>query len=133
MIEHTEKCKCTKQELEFTSEFDRDVVTKIFCPACVIDAPDNAIIFELCEPGKYNGTWGVLYNKAELKNADSAFRDDDDYYLSLMISGTVGPKIARDFRMGGLCRIFGFKGSGPTRHSSETPLTGKGQDLATKE
>lgn len=130
MIEHNERCKCTKHELEFTSEFDRDVVTKVFCPECVIDAPDDAIIFELCEPGEFNGMWGVLYNKAELKDIDSAYRDADDYFLSLLISGTVGPKIARNYQMGGLCRIFGYKGRGPDVQAREIPLTGTGQDLS---
>lgn len=130
MIEHNERCKCTKHELEFTSEFDKDVVTKVFCPDCVADAPDEAIIFELCEPGEFNGMWGVLYNKAELKDIDSAYRDADDYFLSLLISGTVGPKIARNYRMGGLCRIFGYKGRGPDVQAKEIPLTGKGQDLS---
>lgn len=112
MLEHQETCHCTKRTLEFTSEFESDVVTKVFCPECVKNAPEDAIVFELCEPGEYNGTWAVRYNKGELRRLDPAFRDEDDYYLSLLISGTVGPKIARNYRMGGLCRIFGFKGAG---------------------
>ena len=130
MIEHNEKCKCTKHELEFTSEFDKDVVTKIFCPECIVDSPGEAIVFELCEPGKYNGMWAVLYNKAELKSLDPAYRDEDDYFLSLLISGTVGPKIARNYRMGGLCRIFGFKGRSPDVQTREITLTGEGQDIS---
>jgi len=130
MLEHQETCLCKKRTLDFTSDFDSDVVTKVFCPECAAQAPEDAIVFELCEPGEFNGTWAVKYNKGELKRLDPAFRDDDDYYLSLLIAGTVGPKIARNYRMGGLCRIFGFKGEGPDRESEERMLDDSGHGKA---
>ena len=108
-MEHNERCFCGKREIAFTSDFEGDTVTKIFCPACIDRAPGDAIVFELCEAGEFNGIWGVVYNRGELKRLDAAFRDSDDYYLSLLISGTCGPKIARSYGQTGLCRIFGFK------------------------
>lgn len=117
---HTkETCLCTKRVLDFRSEFDGDVVTKIYCPECVDRAPGDAIIFELCEPGEYSGVWAVLYNKGELKRLDEHYRDSNDYYLSLLISGVCGPSIARDYTKGGLCRIFGFKGSAQPHAQAE--------------
>ncbi|MFA6603888.1 MAG: hypothetical protein WCT10_03550 [Patescibacteria group bacterium] len=110
-MEHTERCLCGQRELVFTSEFKGDTVTKIYCPDCVNRAPGDAIIFELCESGEFSGIWGVVYNRGELKRLDAAFRDQDEYFLSLLISGTCGPKIARSYGAAGLCRIFGFKSS----------------------
>ena len=130
MLEHQETCQCKKRTVAFTSEFESDVVTKIYCPECVRKAPGDAIVFELCEPGEYNGTWAVSYNKGELKRLDPHFRDDDDYFLSLLIAGTVGPKIARSYRMGGLCRIFGFKNGGPGGEKRERELGDKDHDAA---
>lgn len=130
MIKHDETCLCKKRTLEFRSDFKSDVVTKIYCPACVERAPDDAIIFELCEPGEYNGTWGVRYNKGELKHLDKkAFRDTDDYYLSLLVSDVCGPVIAGDYKKGGLCRVFGFK-KGPDAEKRRSGLSEAKEDVA---
>jgi hypothetical protein len=118
---HEETCLCTKRHLIFTSDFTGDTVTRIFCPTCVERAPDDAIIFDLCESSEFRGTWGVVYNRSELKRLDDAFRDTDDYYLSLLISGTCGPKIVRDYGKTGLCRVFGFK-RGPSERTNEAAL-----------
>lgn len=123
-MKHQETCLCAKNTVEFTSEFQGDVVTKLYCPTCVSKAPGSAIIFELCEPGVFQGIWGVDYNKAELARLDTkAYRNEDDYFLSLLISGACGPTIARSYKQGGLCRIFGFK-HGPNAMKLESKLTG---------
>ncbi len=106
---HKETCLCKKRTVEFRSDFAGDVVTKIYCPACVDRAPGDAIVFELCEPSEYAGRWAVLYNRSELRRLDPAFRESDDYFLSLLISGTCGPTIAGAYGSAGLCRIFGYK------------------------
>lgn len=130
MIKHDETCLCKKRTLEFRSDFKSDVVTKIYCPECVERAPDDAIIFELCEPGEYSGAWGVRYNKGELKRLDKkAFRDTDDYYLSLLVSDVCGPVIAGDYKKGGLCRVFGFK-KGPDADREEAGLSEPEKDIA---
>jgi len=129
---HKETCLCTKRELVFRSEFDGDTVTKIYCPECVDRASDDAIIFDLCEPGEFAGTWGVRYNAAELKRLDPAFRQTDDYFLSLLISGACGPEAARSYKKHGLCRIFGFK-RGPTTAGLESALDGAGPVIAAEE
>lgn len=108
-MKHQEKCLCGTRTLTFRSDFPSDVVAKIYCPACVDRAPDEAIIFDLCEPGQFAGTWGIRYGSGELKRLDPHFRDTEDYYLSLLISGTCGPEIARSYGQTGLCRIFGLK------------------------
>jgi len=107
---HQETCLCAERQLDFRSDFDGDVVTRIFCPRCVDRAPADAVIFDLCEPGQYAGTWAVQYNAGELKRLDPAFRPAEDYFLSLLISGACGPEIARNYKKTGLCRIFGLKG-----------------------
>ena len=132
---HKETCFCTKRTVEFRSDFEGDTVAKIYCPACVERAPGEAIVFELCEPGEYEGVWAVLYNKGELKRLDPHFRDSDEYFLSLLISGTCGPSIARDYKKSGLCRIFGYKHGPDTRwKESSLPATeealAEGDDLA---
>ena len=131
-MNHKETCLCTKRTLEFRSEFESDVVARIYCPACVDRAPGDAVIFDLCEPGEFEGIWGVIYNKGELKRLDPHFRDSDDYYLSLLISGTCGPTIARDYGKGGLCRIFGFKHGADTARK-ESALSGPEEALVDKE
>jgi hypothetical protein len=108
-MNNKETCFCGKRTVEFRSEFKGDVVSMLYCPDCVDRAPSDAIIFELCEPGDYAGIWAMLYNKGELKRLDEHFRDNDAYYLSLLISGVCGPSIAREYTKTGLCRIFGFK------------------------
>ena len=127
-----ETCFCTKRQLAFRSDFDGDTVTRIFCPECVDRAPADAIIFDLCEPGKFAGTWAVQYNPAELKRLDPAFRHADDYYLSLLISGACGPEIARSYGQSGLCRIFGFK-KGPGDLEAEADLAGRQEIIAADE
>ena len=129
---HKETCLCTKRELVFRSEFAGDTVTKIYCPECVDRAPGDAIIFDLCEPGEFSGTWGVRYNAAELKRLDPAFRPTDDYFLSLLISGTCGPEAARSYKKHGLCRIFGFKQGSADAEIGST-LSGAGQIIAAEE
>lgn len=133
-MRHVETCHCTKRTLEFSSEFEGDVVTKIWCPDCITSAPDDAIVFELCEPGEYAGVWGLKYNAGELKRLDPrAFRDTDDYYLSLLISGTVGPIVVKThYRSGGYCRILGFN-HGPSTAAAELMLAGKDRALADQE
>ncbi len=128
-----ESCLCAKRSLRFNSDFDGEVVTKIYCPDCVGRAPDEAIVFDLCEPSEYAGTWGVHYNAGELKRLDPAFRDRDDYYLSLLISGVCGPEIARSYGKAGLCRIFGFKGRSPDEAGAGATLGGKEEVIATEE
>lgn len=115
-----ETCLCTKFTVDFASEFDGDVVTKLYCPTCVSRAPETALVFELCEPGMYQGVWAVDYNRGELKRLDPHFRDTDDYYISLLASNTCGPTIARDYKRGGLCRIFGMKEGPDERHRLRT-------------
>jgi hypothetical protein len=134
-MKHQETCLCAKHTLEFTSEFQGDVVTKIYCPHCVDRAPDDAIVFELCEPGELAGVWGVLYNRGELERLDRAFRDADDYYLSLLISGVCGPSVIKTHYRGGggICRIFGFKSQGPDRTASESSLSGHQHAIADDE
>jgi hypothetical protein len=129
---HQETCLCAKRQLVFRSEFAGDTVTKIYCPECVDRAPDDAIIFDLCEPGEFAGTWGVQYNVAELKRLDPAFRPADDYFLSLLISGTCGPEAARSFKKHGLCRIFGFK-KGPAAGETGSALNGSDAIVAAEE
>ncbi|KPJ85347.1 hypothetical protein AMJ57_03400 [Parcubacteria bacterium SG8_24] len=126
---HNETCYCKKRELVFRSDFGVDTVTQLYCPDCVDRSPEDAIIFEMCEPNEYHGVWGVLYNRTMLKELDDHFRDNDDYYLSLLISGTVGPEIARKYGEAGLCRIIGFK-YGPDRSWSEAAIFGTDQKLA---
>lgn len=128
-MKHFETCYCTKQTLEFKSEFEGDTVTKIYCPTCSSRAPGNAVMFQLCEPGEYFGMWGVEYNKAELEKFDNHFRDTDDYYTSLLISGVCGPVIANDYTTGGLCRIFGMK-HGPDMANAEKDLPQFEEDIA---
>ncbi len=128
-----ETCLCSKRTLTFTSQFNGDVVTRIFCPECVDRAPDDAIVFDLCEPGEFAGTWGVQYNAGELKRLDPAFRDRDDYFLSLLISGVCGPEIARSYGKSGLCRIFGFKGRSRGEAAAESELGGNQEVLAAEE
>ncbi|MBI4457420.1 hypothetical protein HY633_00465 [Candidatus Uhrbacteria bacterium] len=127
-----ETCLCTKRSLEFTSQFAGDVVSSVYCPECVERASDDTIVFELCEPGEFAGVWGVRYNRGELKRLDEAFRDADDYFLSLLISGVCGPAIARDYRRGGLCRILGFI-HGPSEEMAESALNGNQRVIADEE
>lgn len=127
-----ETCQCTKRSLEFSSQFEGDVVSNIYCPECLERAPGDAIVFELCDPGEYAGVWGVRYNRGELKRLDQAWRDSDDYYLSLLISGVCGPTIARDYRRGGLCRILGFI-HGPSEEMAESSLNGNQRLIADEE
>lgn len=122
---HQETCLCKKRTLDFSSQFESDTVAALFCPDCVERAPSDALVFELCEPGQFMGLWGVRYNRGELKRLDPWYRDSDDYYLSLLISGTCGPKVAREYKTGGLCRIFGFKKL-PEQGEPETELPGTG-------
>jgi hypothetical protein len=120
---HQETCLCNAKTIRFQSGFGVDVVSQLYCPRCVDRASSDVIVFEMCEPSLYRGHWGVRYNTGELKRLDTAFRDSEAYYLSLLISGKVSPEMAVRYGEGGLCRILGFKyGPEEERHASE--LTG---------
>jgi hypothetical protein len=131
-MNHNETCFCAKRTVEFRSDFESDVVAKIYCPACVERAPEEAVIFELCDPGEFAGLWGVVYNKGELKRLDPHYRETDDYFYSLLISGVCGPAIAREYKKTGLCRIFGFK-HGADAQRAESTLNRPQEALAEEE
>lgn len=121
---HKETCLCNSKTVRFQSSFGADVVTQLYCPRCVDRASGDTIVFEMCEPSLYRGHWGIRYNDVELRRLDPAFRDSEDYYLSLLISGQACPEMAVHYGEGGLCRIVGFKyGPGEERHAAG--LTGE--------
>lgn len=97
-MEFTKKCFCKKTQEEFSSNRDlgESAVTQFFCPDCSGRAPDNAILFAVEDvPGKL-GVYGVTWNPAELKRMDPEFRDEDDYYEDLLVSGAVTLKCLAD-------------------------------------
>ncbi len=97
-MEFTKKCFCKKSEEEFSSnrELEESSVTQFFCPDCSNRAPETAILFEVEDvPGKL-GVYGVIWNKAELKRMDPEFRDEEDYYEDLLLSGAITLKCLAD-------------------------------------
>lgn len=121
---HKETCNCARRSLDFASAFDGDTVTRLYCPDCVNQAPPDAVVFELCDDPKRAGIWAVAYNAGELKRLDPGFRDSDDYYLSLLIAGTCGPKAVSMSAKTALCRVLGMK-RGPDMALMESTLSGK--------
>jgi len=97
-MEFTKKCFCKKSEEVFSSNrgLEESSITQFFCPDCSNRAPDEAMLFEIEDvPGKL-GVYGAVWNRAELKRMDPDFRDERDYYESLVMDGGVILKCLAD-------------------------------------
>ena len=97
-MEFTKKCFCKKTEEKFVSnlELGGSSVTQFFCPDCSNRASDDAMLFEVEDVPGHLGVYAVTWNGAELKRMDSNFRDEEDYYEDLLISGAVTLKCLAD-------------------------------------
>ena len=89
MPKFTKKCFCQKTEVEFHHDenLNENAVDILYCPSCSDRASEDSLLVQVIGIPEMMGVWGIKYNPAVLKEADTEFKDSDAYYESLFRDG----------------------------------------------
>lgn len=78
-------CHCTDHRITFRvdQDLDHNIVTELYCPDCLDEAPEDTVIIEMTGIDQLVGLWGVTFNRYVLEALDKNYDDSDQYLADL--------------------------------------------------